>query len=341
MARLKGILWPGMDIFDSATQQMRRKRNQKKDGNVLRMMEMTSLQVEPTELVFSPTGVLRKQRLISGNVEDDSPLKGETPIPKRRASRPKREALQQADENVSRIQDRRRGKRTDDQRHIKVNLDSMKGNSRATGGAHGLPGLMKPHKCGDKDSELALSVQAFGKRPRTAFAVFADEHDRNKLEDNEARDQQMQSKFPRETLTPARLVLGHKSENQNFQGCKTIQAPLDKENIEPILSTQGRIDLHTWHSPMNSALVSGFFLDESSGGSLMPGNDHFQSGYISNPLLAPASKLGFYEKSPYEEDDTAPESTWMPLSRAVSSEATISEEDQHELARLYLAGGVE
>ncbi|THC99293.1 hypothetical protein EYZ11_001199 [Aspergillus tanneri] len=93
IARLKGVLWPGMDIFDSATEQMRRKRNQKKDESILKMMEKTSMCVEPTELIFSPTGVLRKQRVISGNVEDSSPLKGETPVPKRRANHAKRGIL--------------------------------------------------------------------------------------------------------------------------------------------------------------------------------------------------------------------------------------------------------
>ncbi|KAK2861258.1 hypothetical protein FQN49_004380, partial [Arthroderma sp. PD_2] len=41
-SRLKGIFWPGMDIFDSATEEMRRKRNQKKDGSILKQMEETS-----------------------------------------------------------------------------------------------------------------------------------------------------------------------------------------------------------------------------------------------------------------------------------------------------------
>ncbi|KAL2809620.1 hypothetical protein BJX63DRAFT_423685 [Aspergillus granulosus] len=43
IARLKGVLWPGMGIFDSATEQMKRKRNQKKDESILRMIEKTSM----------------------------------------------------------------------------------------------------------------------------------------------------------------------------------------------------------------------------------------------------------------------------------------------------------
>ena len=71
-ARLKGVLWPGMDIFDSATPEMRRKRNQKKDVSVVEQLESNSLVVEPTELVFTPAGSEWKSRSISGLPYDDS-----------------------------------------------------------------------------------------------------------------------------------------------------------------------------------------------------------------------------------------------------------------------------
>lgn len=73
--KLKGVYWPGMDIFDSATPEMRRKRNQKKDTSVVEQLEMNSQEVEPTELVFTPSGSLKKQRKISGLVESSSPVK--------------------------------------------------------------------------------------------------------------------------------------------------------------------------------------------------------------------------------------------------------------------------
>lgn len=99
MTRLKGVFWPGMDIFDSATDVMRRQRNQKKDATMLQMMEQASQGITPTELVFSPFGTLRRCRLISGKVEDSSPLKGETPIPKRRVQRSRRKPLAPSDSN--------------------------------------------------------------------------------------------------------------------------------------------------------------------------------------------------------------------------------------------------
>ena len=95
--KLKGVLWPGMDIFDSATPDMRRKRNQKKDISVLEQLELNSQDVEPTEFVFSPLGTLRKQRRISNSMLEDSPIKGETPPSQQITRRP---VLAELDTNV-------------------------------------------------------------------------------------------------------------------------------------------------------------------------------------------------------------------------------------------------
>ncbi|TAQ87303.1 hypothetical protein B7494_g4386 [Chlorociboria aeruginascens] len=52
--KLKGIILPGMDLFDSATPEMKRMRNQRKDGTILQQMIATSAQVEPLEVAPSP-----------------------------------------------------------------------------------------------------------------------------------------------------------------------------------------------------------------------------------------------------------------------------------------------
>lgn len=79
--RLKGAVWPGMAIFDSATTEMKRKRNQKKDVSVLDQLEQNSLEVEPTEIIYFPFGYIKKQRRISGRVDSSSPLPEELPPP--------------------------------------------------------------------------------------------------------------------------------------------------------------------------------------------------------------------------------------------------------------------
>lgn len=100
--KLKGVFWPGMDMFDSATPEMRRKRNQKKATSVVKQLEQMSEVVEATELVFSPSGSLRRARTISGFPDSDSdePLKGEETPPKRRKSS-RRQPLTERDPNAN------------------------------------------------------------------------------------------------------------------------------------------------------------------------------------------------------------------------------------------------
>lgn len=97
--KLKGVYWPGMDIFDSATPEMRRKRNQKKDSSVVEQLELNSQEVEPTELIFTPQGSFKRQRRISSSVyddEEDDSIKAESP--KLMSTRP---ALASMDVNVA------------------------------------------------------------------------------------------------------------------------------------------------------------------------------------------------------------------------------------------------
>lgn len=78
-AKLKGVVWPGMDIFDSATPDMRRKRNQKKAISVLRALQATSEIVEPTEVIYNVEGEFKVEREITGNPEsEDNLIEGET-----------------------------------------------------------------------------------------------------------------------------------------------------------------------------------------------------------------------------------------------------------------------
>ncbi|KAF2222196.1 hypothetical protein BDZ85DRAFT_283303 [Elsinoe ampelina] len=63
---LKGIIWPGMDLFDSATPEMRRKRNQKKSLDVVDRLQATSNMIEATEVVYTPEIIESKARAITG-----------------------------------------------------------------------------------------------------------------------------------------------------------------------------------------------------------------------------------------------------------------------------------
>lgn len=98
--KLKGVYWPGMDIFDSATPEMRRKRNQKKDSSVVEQLELNSQEVEATELIFTPQGSFKRLRRISCSESDDeeeAAIKHESPQSMRM-----RPALAGLDGNIAR-----------------------------------------------------------------------------------------------------------------------------------------------------------------------------------------------------------------------------------------------
>ena len=86
---LKGVKYPGMSLFDSASEQAQRLRNQKKASSVLDQMVLDSAAIEPVEHIYWPEGGLKKSRVITGNVES-SPIKEPTPPLKRRRTRASR-----------------------------------------------------------------------------------------------------------------------------------------------------------------------------------------------------------------------------------------------------------
>ncbi len=184
--RLKGVFWPGMDIFDSATPEMKRKRNQKKDSSVLQQMMINSAEVEPTELIFTPEGRLKKSRFISGMVESSSPIKEESPKPRRRRSYTKKSALTEISGNHPRVTKNNRGAR----------LGQMGKGSR--GANHGSPsqrvGLLNSIPWNrqsekrryvpteDEDVEWRLTFGELGRKKKPGFTIFADSNQPGSVE---------------------------------------------------------------------------------------------------------------------------------------------------------------
>lgn len=77
--KLKGKVWPGMSLFDSATPDMKRKRNQKKDPCVLRELQANSKSILATEFVHDASISVQKTRDIDGfPPSDDDLIEGET-----------------------------------------------------------------------------------------------------------------------------------------------------------------------------------------------------------------------------------------------------------------------
>lgn len=71
-SRLKGIQWPGMTVFDAASAEGKRMRNQRKDSKVLRNMMATSKGVEPAEISYHANGEFRGSRDIFGPLSTES-----------------------------------------------------------------------------------------------------------------------------------------------------------------------------------------------------------------------------------------------------------------------------
>ena len=101
-SQLKGVFWPGMNIFDSAPPEMRRKRNQRKDGSVVAQMQLNSALVEPTELVFWADGDLKKERRIYAPAEL-CPIESGQTTKKTRSSRALKPALTETSVNIPRL----------------------------------------------------------------------------------------------------------------------------------------------------------------------------------------------------------------------------------------------
>ncbi|MCJ1364265.1 hypothetical protein MMC16_003374 [Acarospora aff. strigata] len=187
-SKLKGILWPGMDIFDSATPEMRRKRNQKKDGSVLAQMMINAAEVEPTELIFTPEGHLKKQRAISGMVESSSPVK-DSPKPKRRRSNSKKSVLTEISGNNPRITKNNRGAKPGLARRGPWEMESETSSRRAlanldessTTWTQGDGRRYLPTE--DEDAEWRLTLGDIGRKKKTGFKIFADTEQTGRAEE--------------------------------------------------------------------------------------------------------------------------------------------------------------
>ncbi|KAE8351591.1 terpenoid cyclases/protein prenyltransferase alpha-alpha toroid [Aspergillus coremiiformis] len=358
IARLKGVLWPGMDIFDSATEQMRRKRNQKKDESALLMMEKTSMGVEPTELVFSPTGILRKQRMISGNVDDSSPLKGETPIPRRRTTRPKR-ALSQADPNLQRGRGRKRKKKKETKRGsttLREDLD-LRGLHPTRAAVAEVSICGNSHiPCGEIADDFALTFGGHRSKPHHGLKIFCD----NSNEEMSATKDQYCADglhfglsassdtflLQQETITnhtPNSVLSNNYISDFEERLCRFTT---DKENIEPLLDAHGRIDtLMGLHSPLmrrhlvcDTSYPSQFLFSDGQrfGLNMFDGHDS-HAGYSYNPLATSFPKVPT-EENPIYTTDTNHSFASQGATRAMSPEATISDIEEDDFERLYLDG---
>lgn len=340
----KGVLWPGMHLFDAATTEMRRRRNQKKDGSALMQMEKTSKNVYPTEVIYSEEWTAVKHRPITGMVEDSSPLKGESPLPKKTVRR-KRQALAEISANIP-----RNAKRS-------VKLEQPQATRRRDGVSgltnHTSPSLPSSSNSAsraarsrfspteDETMEFKLKVADLGNGEKGGnFTISHDKENPNHhhhLLDTTAEQRattyphfansQMQShlsqarpQFP--FTTPSWLLPQQLQPYQNLYMAQAsgnpgycVHKPLasSTEGFEPWLARTGQVEQRGnplgWNH--NAVLVqnpyqvyNNFGYDGQIGFPGLPSRDDV-FGYSANPLSAAYQNLQAHPESPFKTSETA------------------------------------
>ncbi|KAL9633862.1 MAG: hypothetical protein Q9164_004439 [Protoblastenia rupestris] len=268
---LKGVKWPGMSLFDSASQEAQRLRNQKKDGSVLEQMEIDSAAIEPMEHIYWPEGGLKKKRLITGNVES-SPVKEPTPPPRRPCLRASK-VLANISTNAPKLgkkRGRKVGKVTEPQT---TGMQNMADTALTTlGTVYQRNSYLSYDPFNDSEYETLLGKGSPVPRRQAAFSVFRDSF----CEDSQAftkplssADKTYQGAFPRQdnvhchhglpaavpssTESPALLssinpFLSRANSSMpsiRASAFRTLQRPVpenDKENASPNIEPNGLFD---------------------------------------------------------------------------------------------------
>ncbi|KAF7896629.1 uncharacterized protein EAF01_009032 [Botrytis porri] len=174
-AKLKGVFWPGMDLFDSATAEMKRMRNQRKDGSILELMMAASAEVQPTEVSYHPDGAFRTSRHIFGPLSTEtSPIRD--PTPNKRRTR--KAALADVSVNVPRLRagrPPRNSARSPEKRQVSTRKRQPAGQLalQSTPTLNPLAFGARFTPTNEEDEEFRLAMEEMGAKKRT-FSVFQD-----------------------------------------------------------------------------------------------------------------------------------------------------------------------
>lgn len=167
-----------MTMFDAATEELQRKRNQKKDGSVLRNMQANSALVEPMEATYSPGGTMKRKRHMNELECETDLIEGETPI-----KRPSAQRRKKSPRKMNRGTTRRYTRRS--KTHRKTQSTESRNNT-TTYGSTDTTSTFSESKRFDVHSqassieseEFALKITkpvAKPRKPKTEFSVFTDD----------------------------------------------------------------------------------------------------------------------------------------------------------------------
>ena len=272
---LKGVKWPGMSLFDTASLEAQRRRNQRKDESILEQMENNSAAVQQLERIYWPDGALKMERLITGNVESSPPRETTPPLISTRKQRTKssRSVLTDLSTNGPKIGRKPRQRKINT--HVSdtqfSNLQELSGKALATLGD---PKSIHPRRARishtqnlEEKSERHFKYSATNNARKRDFEIFND--DPNHL----ARYQQESNSDPLGTLFPpnihghhgtlhshssksnchrtplanlqpssARQVSAQSDRPQMFEEAFLHSTMDDRENIQPLQDSEGRFD---------------------------------------------------------------------------------------------------
>jgi hypothetical protein len=181
--RLKGTIWPGMDLFDSATPEQKRKRNQRKDNSVLEQMKLTSQAVTATECIWTQDGDFQRERDIYASPSiDGSPLPlaaPSTPSRKRKYRSRHRSPIKSEEERDTKVVSADKGKRQIKKRRGRTVLADVTNvrQTRASARNAASKAVAAPNSSGisTKSSEQGfLKLPSLGRDHKGSFDVFKD-----------------------------------------------------------------------------------------------------------------------------------------------------------------------
>jgi hypothetical protein len=357
VSRLKGVQWPGMDCFDAASDVVKRQRNQKKDASTFKAMEEASCASDPSELVFSPSGTLRREREITGFVEEDDLLPGEWTVPRYRRDRrdrhsrgaqepstarrrqgSQRVALAVTDANRSVLGSRVAKREQQPKRPVLGDTKRRESLIRATSSKSNHHGLSHGHfhRVNDENEDLQLSMGTTGRRHTSRLSIFRDD-DAIKVEEKHTA--------PSPEIVPSPTSRNEQHNTLYQRGSDAIHGLLEindsyklptlSNDTSPILEHS---DSHNRTSapPNTSRNIDGIYLVDTSLGSnhrvpydpLVGGNVlHYRWDWHG-------SEMG---RGSNDADDTLL-GGGLFYNRAVSSDTTIYQDDQETKNCLWLDG---
>ena len=175
--KLKGVIYPGMDVFDTASAEVRKNRNQPKSPTVAEQKRKQSLLFMPTEVVYSTAFERLKEMDIDGKINEDELLEGENSV-RKVSTRVRRIALDTVSGNVTtavrrttrgtnrNVPGRRNG------RTAVLGSPARNLRSSSTQDSAGISSLFSPTPKGFTTHNMAGDGTNRKRRPR--FAVFRD-----------------------------------------------------------------------------------------------------------------------------------------------------------------------